>query len=172
LSNFVTAKAITMNSMFSYCESLATLDISKFNTTKATNMESMFSNCRSLETIYVGDGWSVENVTNSDEMFNMCQNLVGGMGTTYNANHIDAEYAHVDGGASNPGYFTTQSTFIRGDVNGDGVVGIADVTALIDIIFSTEAMPINFEVVDVYADGIISISDATTLLDYLITGTW
>jgi hypothetical protein len=43
-------------------------------------------------------------------MFTDCVNLVGGAGTAYDSNHIDYTYAHIDGGTSNPGYFT--------DVNG------------------------------------------------------
>ena len=39
-------------------------------------------------------------------MFYNCTSLVGGQGTTYDANHIDKTYAHIDGGPSNPGYFT------------------------------------------------------------------
>lgn len=43
-------------------------------------------------------------------MFNGCNTLIGGRGTKYNSSHIDAEYAHIDGGTSNPGYLT--------DING------------------------------------------------------
>ena len=39
-------------------------------------------------------------------MFYGCTSLVGGAGTTYSANHVGATYAHIDGGTSNPGYFT------------------------------------------------------------------
>ena len=46
-------------------------------------------------------------VANSSlEMFKGCTSLKGGQGTTYNANHVDKAYAHIDGGPSNPGYFT------------------------------------------------------------------
>ena len=39
-------------------------------------------------------------------MFTYCLNLIGGAGTTIDDNHIDGDYAHIDGGTSNPGYFT------------------------------------------------------------------
>ncbi|MCI7559653.1 MAG: hypothetical protein MSS76_06005 [Clostridium sp.] len=32
--------------------------------------------------------------------------LVGGLGTTYNSSYVDKTYARIDGGTSNPGYFT------------------------------------------------------------------
>ena len=110
LSRFITEKLGHMNSMFSGCSSLTSLDLSHFNTANVKNMTSMFSDCRKLETIYVDDEWSTAAVTSSENMFSNCTSLEGGQGTTYDANHIDATYAHIDGGTSNPGYFTDAST--------------------------------------------------------------
>ena len=42
----------------------------------------------------------------SKNMFLDCYRIIGGRGTTYDANHIDKAYAHIDGGPSNPGYLT------------------------------------------------------------------
>ena len=106
VSHFNTSKVINMNHMFSGCIGLTSLDLSSFNTSNVTMMSSMFYSCTNLRTIYVGNGWSTAAVTGSTEMFNYCYNLVGGKGTTYDANHIDKTYAHIDGGPSNPGYFT------------------------------------------------------------------
>ena len=39
-------------------------------------------------------------------MFDGCTKLIGGAGTKYDSKHRGKEYAHVDGGTSNPGYFT------------------------------------------------------------------
>ena len=89
----------------------AILDLSSFNTSKVTNMEGMFSSPGIL-TIYVGTGWNTTSVENSNNMFERCQSVVGGRGTTYDANNIDAAYAHIDGGPNNPGYLT--------DINGSG----------------------------------------------------
>ena len=106
VSHFNTSKVINMNHMFSGCIGLTSLDLSSFNTSNVTMMSSMFYSCTNLRTIYVGNGWSTAAVTSSTKMFNYCTNLVGGQGTTYDANHIDKAYAHIDGGPSNPGYFT------------------------------------------------------------------
>ena len=92
--------------MFKNCTGLTTLNLSSFNTSKVTLMRYMFQGCSGLTTIYVGEEWSTAKVTISNDMFTGCTRLVGGQGTTYNANHVDAAYAHVDGGTSNPGYFT------------------------------------------------------------------
>ena len=106
VSHFDTSKVLDMHGTFHYCSQLTELDISSFNTSEVTNMENMFNSCINLRTIYAGDGWTIGNVTNSNLMFEGNTKLVGGKGTSYDANHVDATYAHIDEGASNPGYFT------------------------------------------------------------------
>ena len=122
----------SMRNMFRNCSNLKTLDLSGFNTANVTDVRSMFYNCNQLTTIYAGDGWTTANVLYGNNMFYDCYSLVGGMGTTFNGYHVDAAYAHIDGGTANPGYFTEKAVFLRGDVNGDGQVKIGDVTALIN----------------------------------------
>ena len=102
LSNFDTSKATTFSQMFRGCSGLTSLDVSNFNTANATTFQSMFRNCSGLTTITAND-WSA-TVTSTD-MFTGCTSLVGGNGTTYDASHVDASYAHIDV-ADNPGYFT------------------------------------------------------------------
>jgi len=72
-------------------------------------MMEMFQGCKNLTTIYVGNGWNIINVTDSEDMFRNCPNLIGGQGTKYDEDHKDVEYAHIDGGESNPGYFTKKT---------------------------------------------------------------
>ncbi len=84
-----------------------TLDLGdKFNTSKVTNMQKMFYYSEKLKTIYVDSSFDTSSVTNSTDMFKGCTSLVGGANTAYDENHVDATYAHIDGGTSNPGYFT------------------------------------------------------------------
>ncbi len=59
-----------------------------------------------------------------------------------------------------------------GDVDCDGKVSIADVTAIIDYLLSGNAQSINEENADVDHDGAITISDVTALIDYLLSGNW
>lgn len=138
LENLNTSKVTDMKCMFAGCTSLTTLDLYHFNTKKVTNMSEMFNICSSLKTIYVGDGWSTSSLTNNNSFFNGCTSLVGGAGTTYDANHVDKTYAHIDGGTSNPGYFIQgpAPTPMLGDVNGDDQVNVADVTALVNMLKS------------------------------------
>ena len=172
LSNFDTRNAESMNGMFLECSGLTSLDLSSFNTAKVTDMSYMFDFCRNLVTVYVGDEWSTTAVTNSSGMFSDCLSIVGGRGTTYDANHVDKAYAHVDGGPSDPGYFSSHVTFLRGDVNGDNNVSIADVTALIDYLLSHDASLINVGAADCNLDNNVSIADVTALIDYLLSHTW
>ena len=172
LSSFNTEKVTNMENLFQFCGSLTSLDLSSFNTEKVTNMHEMFANNYHLATIYVGDGWSTQAVTNSNSMFYYCQDLVGGRGTAYDENHQDAEYAHIDGGSTNPGYFTRIKNYIDGDVNKDGKVSIADVTALINYLLSGDDSNINLQAADSNENGEVRISDVTTLINYLLSGTW
>ena len=171
VSHFNTSKVTDMNSMFCKCSSLTSLDLSSFNTSKVTKMGWMFSNCSNLRTIYVGSGWSTAAVTSSNDMFRDCTNLVGGQGTTYNeSNPWNKTYAHIDGGTSNPGYFTDKNASLRGDVNGDGSVNISDVTALIDLLLGGGS--ISNPAADCNQDSSVNISDVTSLIDYLLSGRW
>ena len=106
LSNFDTSNTTTLELFFNKCSGLTSLDLSNFNTANVKNMDSMFSQCSGLETISTGNEWSTENIESGAGMFTDCTALVGGAGTEYNANHVDYTYARVDGGATNPGYFT------------------------------------------------------------------
>lgn len=68
-----------------------------------------------------------------------------------------------------------ETSIIRGDVNGDTLVDISDVTALIDHILSgdfDDSDTFNSEAADCIWDGSINISDVTTLIDYLLSGHW
>ena len=106
LSSFSTINVENMAFMFDRCPSLTQLDLRSFNTSSVTSMSDMFSWCSSLETIYVSEKWSTEDVTESIEMFSGSTKLVGSKGTKYNAAHVDAAYAHIDGGTDNPGYLS------------------------------------------------------------------
>ena len=111
VSGFSLSKITNMECMFSNTSKLENLDLSGFNTDKVTNMNSMFSGCSNLATIYVGDGWTTAAVTNGTSMFWNCTALVGGAGTHFDPDHIDATYARIDGGpnSSTPGYFTDKN---------------------------------------------------------------
>ena len=136
-------------------------------------MTYMFDGCTNLRTIYVGNGWSTAAVTGSTEMFNYCTSLVGGQGTTWNSsNPTDKTYAHIDGGTSNPGYFTAKNAGLRGDVNNDQNVDINDVTALINYVLSGNAAGVNMTNANCDLQGNVDINDVTALINFVLKGAW
>ena len=105
LSAFDTSNVTNMYGMFSWSK-LSIIDLSAFDTSNVTNMGYMFSNVGNLKTIYVSDKFNTNNVTSGNSMFTGSTKLIGGSGTTYNSSYVDKTYARIDGGTSNPGYFT------------------------------------------------------------------
>lgn len=55
---------------------------------------------------------------------------------------------------------------IKGDVNGDGVVNVSDVTALINRILGTATY--SDAVCDINADGVVNVSDVTALINLIL----
>ena len=161
-----TSKVTHMYSMFNGCKNLESLDLSNFDTQKVKEMGRMFADCSKLTTIYVSDKWSVENLQASANMFYGCTSLVGGAGTTYDAEHTDGAYAHIDGGTSNPGYLTL-GTFLKGDVNNDGQVGIGDIVAVTNVMAGIETNPDIIARADVNADTQVGIGDIVAITNIM-----
>ena len=76
-------------------------------------------------------------------------------------------YASVDDEEVSCEVIVVAVTHIPGDIDGDGEIGIADVTALIDHILLGTGDP---ALHDVDGDGVVGISDVTALIDYILTG--
>ena len=62
-----------------------------------------------------------------------------------------------------------QPEYVRGDVDGDNLVNISDVTALIDMLLTGAEMT---PAADCDQDGNMNISDVTALIDFLLSGKW
>ena len=93
--------------------------------------------------------------------------------TTGEANRIDNIderylfcYMWVDGEEDMP------VAGVRGDVNKDGSVDIADATRLIDYLLNDKTADVDTMNADCNNDNGIDISDATALIDYLIENKW
>lgn len=70
-----TSEVEYMNSMFTKCTSLETLDLSSFNTEKVTDMQTMFEGSTNLRTINLPKGFIGSNVTDLNGMFSGCVSL-------------------------------------------------------------------------------------------------
>jgi len=77
---------------------------------------------------------------------------------TYTAADYWYKFAHIEGWGSAG----------RGDIDGDGVVSIRDVTTLIDAILNGNNEGIYFESADVNINGRLDIGDVTTIVDMLL----
>ncbi len=114
LAGLDTSEVTDMQGMFTLCFGYgqtsfpedAVLDIRNFNTANVTNMSNMFAMCVNLKTIIVGSDFKTNSITESDGMFSVCNKLVGAWGSRPDATNTGFEFAHIDGGPSNPGYFT------------------------------------------------------------------
>ena len=107
LSSFNTSNVTNMYRMFSASKT-AVLDLSGFDTSNVTDMSEMFAGSVNLKTIYSSNKFNINAVTDSTSMFNSCKSLVGGSGTIFNSSYTDKTYARIDGGTTNPGYFTSK----------------------------------------------------------------
>ncbi len=156
LSSFNTSKVTTFNGMFQGCENLKMVDVSSFDINKVRDMGMMFLACTKLTTICCDKDWS-NSTAESGYMFSGCTSLVGGNGTAFDSNVIDATYARPDGGTASPGYFTAG---VVGDVNGDGEVNLADAQTILGLMakdeYKTNA--------DVNNDTSVDLADYQTVL--------
>ena len=70
------------------------------------------------------------------------------------------------------GIDTGDEPFLRGDVDGDGSVGINDVAILIDYLLTGDATNVSINGANVNEDEYVDLSDVTILIDYLLTSEW
>ena len=74
VSSFDTSNVTDMGYMFSYCNGLTLLDLSSFDISNVTHTYNMFYYCRKLETLDIS-GWDTSNVTDMVSMFAHCDSL-------------------------------------------------------------------------------------------------
>ena len=61
--------------------------------------------------------------------------------------------------------------WLLGDVNGDGIMSVLDITVLIDYLLNEQNDATMQLHGDINKDGFVNIKDITTLIDMLLTGT-
>ena len=90
----------------------------------------------------------------------------------YGADESGHRYQQPVFGELDPHHFTVHISFIRGDVNNDGLVNLTDVTVLVNYLMNEDASLINIDAADCSQDGQVSITDVTVLINYLMNETW
>lgn len=91
-----TSRVTNMNSMFTGCKNLTTIDVNSFDTRNVVNATSMFRGCSSLTTIYCDSTW---NIGTADLMFLGSERLLGA--EAYNSDNVTGTMANPTSG-----YFT------------------------------------------------------------------
>ena len=149
------------NFAFYECSGLTNLTIGSGVTTIGTYA---FNNCNALETVKcMGTVPPVMERTDcfSTAAYNRATLLVPrNSEATYAAADYWYKFAHIDGWGSAG----------RGDIDGDGLVSIKDVTFLIDAILNGDHEGIYFESADLNINGCLDIGDVTSLIDELLNG--
>ena len=74
LSDLETSNITNMNSMFSQCKVLTSVNVANWHTSKVTNIGSMFTECTALTSVNVTN-WDTSKVTNAIGMFGGCKSL-------------------------------------------------------------------------------------------------
>ncbi len=82
-----TSEVTSMNSMFSGCSNLTSIDLSHFDTSHVTNMSSMFSRMRSLTSINVSN-FNTSNVTNMAYMFQDLSSITSLNVSNFNTSNV------------------------------------------------------------------------------------
>lgn len=75
VSKLDTSNVTNMNYMFQQCILVASLDVSNFDTSKATDMSGMFDDCYLIETLDVSN-FNTSNVIYMQSMFGDCKKLI------------------------------------------------------------------------------------------------
>ena len=126
------------------------------------------------------DGFAVAQVNAAAPIVSVAQTATADA-NTYQANWLNAEvidshhvtiYQYYPGGHLTVWSLTKQGGLLRGDVNEDGKVNIADVTALISYLLSGDTDGVNLDNANCNQDATISIGDVTALISYLLSASW
>lgn len=145
------------------CNNLEMLQVYLTGLTSTTSLLDRFIN--GLPTVSTGarlyvadfDDSNETSILTSDDHERLAAIKARGWTPYYKKNQVWTEYEG-------------EEPFIRGDVNMDGEVGIADVTALVNIVLVNDS-PIDaarFPSADVNEDGEVGIADVTTLVNMLL----
>ena len=91
IENLNTENVTNMNSMFKFCNKLASLDVTHFNTANVEDMSFMFAGCSALTSLDVTH-FNTANVTNMKNMFAYCQSLTSLDVTHFNTPKVTDMY--------------------------------------------------------------------------------
>ena len=148
-----------------------------------TSTDDYFSPDMAMIKVYVGDVNELNSIRAAEEGDNNYRLITGITDMSYTVRNLaeagtfyfKVKATYIDGtqgrwsNSQKVTLFANGSEYDRGDVNRDGVVNIADVTALINMLLTNEVYD---EQADCDRDGVMNITDVTALINYLLSKTW
>ena len=96
IENLNTVNVTNINSMFSGCSVLTSLDLSKFDTQNVTDMRFMFSDCSSLTSLDLSK-FDTQNVKEMNYMFSGCSGLKSLNLSKFNTQNVTGMYGMFSG---------------------------------------------------------------------------
>ena len=156
IENLDTSYVTNMSGMFSYMESLTTLDLSSFDTSNVTNMSGMFSYMESLTTLDVSN-FDTSNVTDMSYMFAYMSSL-----TTLDLSSFDTSNV-----TNMSGMFSYMESLTTLDLSHFDTSNVTDMSRMFDSMFSLTTLDVsNFDTSNVTnMSGMFSYMESLTTLD-------
>ncbi len=134
MENLNTSELTSMESMFSYCTGLTSLDLSSLYLNGLTNTRRMFLGCTNLKNIYVSENFSLSNVTDGQRMFQECYAL-----PNFDSGNVSQDKAnYIDGYLTLRRHFTVGDTRYNADGYGDNATCYADIRLDNDNVMSSD----------------------------------
>lgn len=159
--NFPNSLEIIGNYSFYSCENLQAVTL-PINLTELG--DGAFNNCNNLKSVTVE--WTEPIPLMSGSTFSNCTNC-----TLYVPDGCKAAYQAANYWRDFKEIREMSEKTIIGDVNGDGSISVADVTALVNIILGKDSGNTSAsqpQVADVNGDGSISVADVTVLVNIIL----
>ena len=159
-------------SAFGYCSELLTLTIPSSVTFIG---DCAFEYCGDLEEVYcyVPDPAQITiGVSSDNKYYGMFRQSYNYGNTLYVPQGAGAAY-RADSKWNNPFYNIVEmgdGSDMPGDVDGNGVLTISDITVLINYLLTDDPANVNMANADVNGDGVVNVSDITELINYLLYG--
>ena len=154
----------SISGMFYDCNSLEELDLSSFDLSKITDTSWLMTRCRSLKKFKVSA--SMENL-DDDACFSVADynhpcKIYAPMGFNFGVDTSKEVFIWKNG------YFTLPKESMPGDVNGDGIVDILDVTMTVDYILGGNHGFFDSTAADMDNDGTIGVSDVSLIVEVIL----
>lgn len=173
-----TITAVSEGTAYIYAKTLSGLSDVCVVTVKSNGPTSIYTTPASLD-LKVGDQYMVKaNIKGSGGTYSWTTTdasvaTVSGSGLSAIVTAVGAGKAKVYVTANNGlqaySWVTVTNPILKGDVNGDGVVNVSDVTDLVDYILNGVGSSLVVEACDINDDNVVNVSDITEIVNIILS---